>query len=197
MSHKISVMSADPRFTRSREAIRRAVVEIIRSEGPDAVTHQHVADRAGVGRATVYRHWPNPFDLLFEAMQEVELPFLEPAEAPLRERLRADLRRIRDDLAGPTLPRMIANIIDRAQHEQQYRSHTERIVNAAVANMRTAVDRALMLGELHRTPDADLLVSQLLGPVVFRRLVADRPVTDDFIDQIVDGALAPWTDPTP
>ncbi|MEV6622919.1 TetR/AcrR family transcriptional regulator [Amycolatopsis sp. NPDC051106] len=38
--------------------------ELPLESGPTAVTHAQVADRAGVGRATVYRHWPQAEPLL-------------------------------------------------------------------------------------------------------------------------------------
>jgi AcrR family transcriptional regulator len=192
-------VSTDPRITRSRDAILRAVVEIIQAEGPGAVTHQRVADRAGVGRATVYRHWPRPVDLVFEAMQQVDLPFLEPADGTLRERLRSDLRRLRDDLAAPIARSVIATIVEGAQRAGPYRDRSQRLAKTAVVNTQTAIDRAVETGELVGTPDADALVAQLLGAILFRRLIADRPATDDFIDHVVDAALAPWTpaDPRP
>jgi len=187
--------TTDPRVTRSREAIREAVIRIIQTEGPGAVTHQHVADRAGVGRATVYRHWPKPEDLLLEAMQQLDLPFLEPTPdahlVPLRERLRADLRHLRDNLAAPIMPSMIATIIDRGQREDIYRGQHQRLIARAIAHMETALGWAVERGELDLRPDADALVSQLLGPLVFRRLIADRPTSDDLIDHIIESALAP------
>jgi AcrR family transcriptional regulator len=187
--------SIDPRITRSRDAILRAVVEIIQAEGPGAVTHQHVADRAGVGRATVYRHWPRPVDLLWEATQQVDMPFLEAADGPLSERLRTDLRRLRDDLAAPIMTSMVATVIEGAQREGPYRDRNRQVVDAAVANMQAAIDGAVEVGELVGTPDADVLVAQLLGAILFRRLIADQPATDDFIDHVIDTALAPWTPP--
>src|SRR5688500_16592931 len=48
----------DPRAARSREAMLAAATALLAQDGLEAVTHQTVATRAGVGRATVYRHWP-------------------------------------------------------------------------------------------------------------------------------------------
>ena len=60
--------SADPRAVRSREAMLAAARRLLAEEGLDAVTHQRVAQEAGVGRATVYRHWPRTDQLLLDAM---------------------------------------------------------------------------------------------------------------------------------
>ena len=45
----------DPRTVRSREAILAAARHLLLHHGPAAVTHQRVAEQAGVGRATVSR----------------------------------------------------------------------------------------------------------------------------------------------
>jgi len=47
----------------------RAAAAILEEEGPTGVTHQRVAERAGVGRATAYRHWPQPVDLFKKRYQ--------------------------------------------------------------------------------------------------------------------------------
>ncbi|MFE7278597.1 TetR family transcriptional regulator [Streptomyces sp. NPDC057623] len=47
--------SGGPRARRSREAALAAAIELLVEGGPELVTHAAVAERAGVGRATVYR----------------------------------------------------------------------------------------------------------------------------------------------
>jgi hypothetical protein len=51
-------------------------------------------------------------------------------------------------------------------------------------------DGAMATGELHTRPDPDDLIAQTLGPLFFRRVVADRPADDAFIDRVIDDALA-------
>jgi hypothetical protein len=45
----------------------------------------------GVGRATVYRHWPGPDQLLLDAMAQVDLPFFREPVSPVRPWLRREL----------------------------------------------------------------------------------------------------------
>ena len=54
----------DPRVDRTRRAVMDAVGSLIANERIDSVSHQGVAEVSGVGRATLYRHWPTPADLL-------------------------------------------------------------------------------------------------------------------------------------
>src|SRR5581483_7919249 len=61
----------DPRVQRTRAAVLRATIELMAEGGPEAITHQVVARRAGVGRATLYRHWPSAEELVFAALAEI------------------------------------------------------------------------------------------------------------------------------
>ena len=74
--------ATDPRAARSREAILAAAFDLLAREGPGAITHQRVAQR-GVGRATVYRHWAAPEDLLRDVLYHAELPFFATPALPL------------------------------------------------------------------------------------------------------------------
>ncbi len=69
-----------------------AARELLAREGPDAVTHQRVARQAGVGRATVYRHWPRREQLVLDTMAGVELPFFGDPVSPVRPWLWAGAR---------------------------------------------------------------------------------------------------------
>ncbi|MFJ9380738.1 TetR/AcrR family transcriptional regulator [Streptomyces sp. NPDC101455] len=47
----------DPRSRRTERALRQALVDLARENGLDAVTASALAHRAGIGRATFYRHY--------------------------------------------------------------------------------------------------------------------------------------------
>ncbi|MFN8375405.1 MAG: helix-turn-helix domain-containing protein [Anaerolineae bacterium] len=54
----------DRRVDRTRALLQQALMELIREKGYDAVTIQDITDRANVGRATFYLHYPSK-DALF------------------------------------------------------------------------------------------------------------------------------------
>ena len=70
----------DPRVERTRAAIREALVSLVEEEGMAGLTHQRVAERAHLGRATIYRHLPTPEDLVHEAFDCMDASLPTPEE---------------------------------------------------------------------------------------------------------------------
>src|SRR5690348_11110043 len=58
----------DRRIERTRSALMTAFVDLILSEGYEAVTVDRVAERANVGRSTVYLHYTGNEDILKQSM---------------------------------------------------------------------------------------------------------------------------------
>jgi AcrR family transcriptional regulator len=188
-----TVLPDDPRSSRSREAIIAAVLAILEEDGPGGITHLRVAERAGVGRATVYRHWPQPADLLREVVDRVPVPFLDQPGGTFRERLRASLRRMRDDFSQPILQTVIASMIDKSMHDDAANELREAKTQKLRERTSEALAEALRTGELVGEPDAEELVSRLIGPVFFRLVMEQRKVSDGYIDRLITETLAPFT----
>jgi AcrR family transcriptional regulator len=188
-----TAMSDDPRTTRSREAIFAAVLAILEEDGPGGITHLRVAERAGVGRATVYRHWPQPADLLQEVVAQIPVPFLDLPGDTFRARLRATLMRTRDDFSQPIMQTVIASMIDKSMHDEAANEVRQMKIGTVRARLAEGLADALEQGELVGEPDADELVARLIGPVFFRLLMQQERVSDDFVDRLIDETLAPYT----
>src|SRR5258707_172115 len=107
--------ATDPRAARSREAILAAAYDLLAREGPGAITHQRVAQQAGVGRATVYRHWAAPQDLLRDVLFSAELPFFATPALPLRPWLHAELRQLADELALPAVASLAIALMEQTR----------------------------------------------------------------------------------
>jgi AcrR family transcriptional regulator len=183
----------DPRAARSRESILAAVLAILEEDGPGGITHLRVAERAGVGRATVYRHWPQPADLLQEVINQVPVPFLEQPGDTFRDRLRATLVRTRNDFTQPIMQTVIASMIDKSMHDEAANEVRQKKLDAIHGRMAEGVAEAVAAGELVGEPDTDELIGRLIGPIFFRLLMQRLPVSDDFVDRLLDETLAPYT----
>ena len=68
----------DRRVLRTRQAVIEAAQRLLFDGGPNALTYSALAAEAGVGRATLYRHWPTIADLWSEITSLVaERPSIE------------------------------------------------------------------------------------------------------------------------
>ncbi|MGE8078774.1 TetR/AcrR family transcriptional regulator [Peribacillus loiseleuriae] len=60
----------DRRILKSQEAIKNAFVELMSEKNFDEITMQNIADRANVGRRTIYLHYMDKYDLLDKLTEE-------------------------------------------------------------------------------------------------------------------------------
>ncbi|WP_312098249.1 TetR/AcrR family transcriptional regulator, partial [Niallia sp.] len=60
----------DRRVIKSQEAIKSAFIELMTEKAIDIITIQDIADRANVGRRTVYLHYLDKYDLLEKLIEE-------------------------------------------------------------------------------------------------------------------------------
>lgn len=61
----------DRRVRRTRELLRRALLELILEKGYDSTTVQDILDRADVGRTTFYNHYQTKDELLLSGLDEL------------------------------------------------------------------------------------------------------------------------------
>ena len=176
---------------RTRAAVHEALRSLFAEEGPAALTHQRVAQRAEVGRATIYRHWPRPVDLVTEALSVVEQPVFRSREGSLRAWLGGELARFAADLAEPAATQFLATVIGSADQVQAVADLRDDLLRRISAVLRSglAAGESGAAAETARRVDPDDLLARLLGPVIFRVSIEQATADRDFIDRLVDAAL--------
>src|SRR4030095_12401343 len=63
-----------PRSERAERAIIEATLDLLAEVGIAALSIEQVAARAGVGKATIYRRWPNKEALIIDAAASMKGP---------------------------------------------------------------------------------------------------------------------------
>ena len=185
----------DPRAARSREAILAAAYDLLVREGPGAITHQRVAQQAGVGRATIYRHWAAPEDLLRDVLLSAELPFFAAPALPLRPWLRAELRQLADELALPAVASLAIALMEQTRSGGAG-ARPHRHITAITERLAAAFALAVDAGELDTAPDPALAAAHLIGPLVYRTTLQAAAVPDSLLTAVIDG-VAHWRAPDP
>jgi AcrR family transcriptional regulator len=179
----------DPRAVRSRSAALAAARDLLVEQGLPGVTHVNVAARSGVGRTTLYRHWPDTAAMLQDAIAELIVGVQVEPSGDLRTDLRTLLEGTRRLLHEPASERAMRAFIERSGVDPAFTRAKEAMYETATTKIRPILESAIARGDLPADLDADLAVDQLAGPLFFRRLLANRDITVDYVHVIVDEFL--------
>lgn len=183
------------RSERAYQAILDATGELVADQGLAATSIDQIATRAGVGKQTIYRWWPNKAALVLDYAQERARPVVEPDTGSLQGdlvRLAADLvSTLSDSPAG----RVCAELIGSAEADPDFgRSFRETFVSGRRATVLAVLERWQERGEVRADLDLEVATDLLYGPIWYRRLVGQTPLTPAFADRLADevaAAIAP------
>jgi len=155
-----------PLATDRTDAILAATGELFEEVGFDQLTVQDIAQRAGVGLATLYRRWPTKHALLIDALRRRQEENTLELHGDPRQVLRTLFDAVADSTMGEQgefLPGLVSAI--RADDEL-----AEALRGGIIDPLRVVIRRNLeaLLGPNH--PQIDLLVDLVPGVCVFRAL---------------------------
>ncbi|MEU6767634.1 TetR/AcrR family transcriptional regulator [Streptomyces sp. NPDC046853] len=179
----------DPRAARSRAAALAAAQELLVEQGWSAVTHVAVAARSGVGRTTLYRHWPDSPSLIYEAIAQRIANARPTRTGVLRDDLIGQLNGLRALLHDPVGERGMRVVIERAGVDPTFAELKESLYQAGSGGFRAIVELAKENGELPAELDTELAIDQLAGPLMFRRLLAERTFGAEYVHAVADAFL--------
>jgi AcrR family transcriptional regulator len=169
-----------------------AARELLLQHGPSSVTHLQVAELAGVGRATVYRHWPRNVLLLAEAMATVPMPFFAAPSTPTRQWIRTELAAIARQLELDDVRAVATTLANTALWDPAMDSRRAQFAQLLTDRLAAALDEAQARGELTLLIDSGSAAAVTLGPLYYRSTIEHAAITDDLIDTAIT-ALGNWT----
>lgn len=185
----------DVRAARSREAMLAAGVRLLGSDGCNAVTHQRVAQEAGVGRATAYRHWSTPHDLLIAVLQRALADDVRTVAhvGTTREDLVAELSALAAAINdGPTHD-VIITLIERSASDPALRALHSRLTRRARRGLWSVISAAIERGELDPDLNETTAAAQTIGPLFYRRVLIPARVRPADIESVVDAFLRAYS----
>src|SRR5512144_1494007 len=71
MTQPLEKNKTDRRIQRTRQSLRAALLELMKTKSYDAISIEEITERANVGRATFYLHYKDKEDLLLEEFSEM------------------------------------------------------------------------------------------------------------------------------
>lgn len=180
---------------RSHHAIMGATLELVSEVGYSKLTVEAIAARAGVGKQTVYRWWPSKAAVLRDAVlhlcQDASGSVRDiPDTGDLAADLKAVLRATADTMSHPRydLPARAlaaAGIADAALGAELVSGILEPQLGLYIRRL-GAAQRS---GQVEAGIDLRVALELLTGPLAFRWLMGDAPLTHAYTDTLVDLVL--------
>jgi AcrR family transcriptional regulator len=152
---------------------------------------EHVAARAGVGKATLYRHWPSKEALAQDLLADLAAPHIAVDDlGDTREELylcvEHALRAIRDTPFGPVIRALLSQIAGNPTVGDPFRA---TVVQARREEIARVIARGIERCDLRPDVDAGIATELLVGPVYFR-LIFGGSLEDDFARGVADMVYA-------
>src|ERR1700730_9816964 len=133
-----------PRSTESHQAILEATLALFAEEGLQGLSIEGVAERAGVGKTTIYRRWSSKEDLIKDALDLFRADYPVPDTGNIRNDLLSIAREAqalfsRNPLVGKLITKLIAEI---KTTPEIHRSFYEKVAAPRLQQFRQMVERA-------------------------------------------------------
>jgi AcrR family transcriptional regulator len=178
-----------PRSESAHRAILEAFRELLLEDGFARLRLEHVAARAGVSKATIYRRWSSKEELAIELLQELASSHVPVAETGDSRRdlvavTQGLIERLTTSSYGPVIRALLCEIAATPAVGDRFRAS---VIEARREEIRGIVERGVARGDLRPSTDPELATELLVGPVCLR-LVLGEALTAEFGAEVV-GAL--------
>jgi AcrR family transcriptional regulator len=179
-----------PRSQRAHQAILTAARELLIEKGFADLRLEHVAARAGVGKATIYRRWASKEALAQDLLSQLAAPHIAVADTSItREELLAavtnPMRAVTETDFGPVIRALLSQIASDPSIGDPFRAS---VVAARRAEVARVILRGIARGDLRADADVEVATELLVGPVYFR-LMFGGVLDTDFAERVVDTVM--------
>jgi AcrR family transcriptional regulator len=173
------------------DQVHRAILEAARAElvehGFSRFRLEHVAARAGVGKATIYRRWPSKEALAHDLLAELAAPHIAVADvgdtrAELRACVATALHAVAETPFGPVIRALLSQIAINPALGDPFRA---TVVQARREEVARVIGRGIARRDLRPDADVDVATELLVGPVYFR-LMFGGGLSADFAERVAD-----------
>ena len=180
-------MIGRPRDERADRAIISAALQLIAENGVRDLRMDDVADRARVGKATIYRRYSSKDELVTAAVAALVSEITVPDTGSTRGDLLALMRGAVDVYSGSVEARVMPSLVEAMNRDSELaRFVREGFLAERRAALRAVLERGIERGDLRRDLDLELGMDVLGGPLFYRLLVTGGPIDQQLADGVVD-----------
>jgi AcrR family transcriptional regulator len=176
-----------PRCEDTRKAILRSTLKLLQETGFPDLSIESIAADADVGKATVYRWWPNKAALVADAFScsaDQELRF--PNTGSVRSDMSIQMKHLVRVLRGRR-GRIVAALIGGGQSDPELiAAFRERFMMPRRQEAYVTLRRGISRGELPDDLDLDVTLDILYGSLYMRFLIRQMGLTEEYVDEVVE-----------
>ncbi|MEO5875144.1 MAG: TetR/AcrR family transcriptional regulator [Streptosporangiaceae bacterium] len=183
-----------PRSERAEKAIVEATLDLLAEEaGVAGLSIEAVAARAGVGKTTIYRRWPNKEALIVDALATLKSPLPEPVGRSVRE----DMIAIAEVFATEHEQKQKAlrvwwNVAGSAEkHPELLAKYQQEVIEPRRKIMKAVLRRGVQSGELRADLDLDTALLLFVGALTLHTRSPKPHVVlpEGFAERVVEAIL--------
>jgi AcrR family transcriptional regulator len=180
-----------PRSEQARIAILRSTLQLLAERGFSELTIEDIAGRARVGKATVYRWWPDKGALIADAFANSTTRSLRfPDTGSIQKDMSRQMRQVVKTFYSRR-GRIVSAIVAAGQTDKDLlAAFRDRFMWPRRREAYATLRRGIRRGELRKDIDLDLLLDSLYGPIYMRFLLRHDRLTPRFVDRLSRLVLA-------
>ena len=174
-----------PRSEQARRAIFRSTLKLLPHIGFPDLTIEAIAADAGVGKATVYRWWPNKGALVVDAFAsstEHKLHF--PDTGSVYQDMSLQMKQV-IAIFRSRRGRIVAALVGGGQSDPELlEAFRERFLWPRRREAYKTLRRGIERGELPRNLDLDLVLDILYGSIYMRFLIRHAQLSESYVEKV-------------
>ena len=184
------IRAGRPRSEHARRAILDATRKLLTRTSLAELSIEAIAKKAGVGKTTIYRWWPNKATVAMEAfLEQPGIQNIVPTTATASEAVTRQLDSMIRQLRGQN-GRIIAGIIAESQADATVLDLLyEKFLKERVETLYALIERGQQSGEFNVNMDSDIAIDMLLGPLFLRVLSGEHGIDNNFAEKYPTQAL--------
>lgn len=175
-----------PRSEESRRAILDATRRLLTHMSVQKISIEAIAKKAGVGKTTIYRWWPNKQAVVMEAVfnQPGFQNFMPQAAVPF-DGVKAQVEKMARQLTGKN-GRLVAEIIGECQGDiETLKALVKNFFQDRYNALAYYIQKGKAEGQFHQSIDVEVAIDLILGPIIFR-LMSGQNLDEAFSRKVID-----------
>ena len=187
MTGNVQAVVGRPREVRLDGAILAATLELVAEVGIHDFRMDDVAERAGVGKAAIYRRYRSKDELVTATVAALVSEITVPDTGSTREDLLALMREAVEVYGDPIKAGVMPSLVGAMpQRPELARAIRDGFLARRRAALRAVLDRGVARGDLRADLDVELALDVLGGALFYRLLITGGPIDGDLAEGVAE-----------